>query len=220
MAYKQIKRKKEKSSIEFRLLSTHNTQKISFYPQQCLLLPSIFLLPLAPKYNTIFFVCTFEEFPHKESRCFHCVCRNRTWLCVWWCIRRKWKVLSQEKSYNIIASKKIPQVKWQKWRGERKKLTCKERKKVRTFPRFLCLPKCGEFLFSFMFEDFLMNDMKCKHFALALATFEKEQKFFLSFFCEKIKSLFLSFRLFSLCGRVFCDKFQMSKIVLFCGMWL
>jgi hypothetical protein len=61
-----------------------------------------------------------------------------------------------KKSCDIIASRNTPKVKWQK--GV-KKSTGRERK----FSRFLCLPKCGEFL-PFMCRRFLMNDMKCKHF--------------------------------------------------------
>lgn len=55
----------------------------------------------------------------------------------------QWK---EKKLLYIIASKKIPQSEVAKVAWSEKKLTARRRKKVGTFSRFLCLPKCGEFL--------------------------------------------------------------------------
>lgn len=195
MAYKQIKRRKRKNLQSNSVYCPQHT-KISFYPQQCLLLPSIFLSSFYSQIQHSFFFCecTLEEFPHKESHCFHCVYRNLS-MCVMMYMKRVKSFIASMKKKVIIL---LPLRKYPKWSGksgvERKKVDYEERKKkVGTFSRFLCLPNCGEFLFSFMFEDFLMNDMKCKHFALLHFHW---RKLFPLFLWKKIKSLFLSFLFF------------------------
>lgn len=98
------------------------------------------------------------------------------------------KVLSwRMKKVIILLLREIPQSE-----VVAKKSTAWKRKKVRTFPFafffFLCLPKCGEF-FAFYVEDFLMNDMKCKH---SMPTHSSLFSNFPFSLLQEIKSLFTS----------------------------
>lgn len=167
---------------------------------------NIFSLP--PPNAAIFFLS------HSWQRRFHCVSPTPVLPCLYTSLSlsihtKESFIVKNEKSYNIIASRNTPKVKWwQKNRLHGKKL---RRKKVRTFPFasfYVCL-NAVNFL-PFMLKIFLMNDMKCKHSMPTLSLFY----FFFSSEGAKNFPFSLSQRLnrFSLSVEEgICDKFQKCR---------
>lgn len=146
--YKHLRGNKKRQKILNR--NSYYRPHNNLLSSQCLLLPSIFF-PCHPPMLQYFFspilgsvafiVCLLHHYCHA------CILLSLS-------IHTKESfIVKNEKSYNIIASRNTPKVKWwQKNRLHGKKLRRKKSENF-SFRFFLCLPKCGEFL-AFYVEDF------------------------------------------------------------------